>query len=830
MPSFCEIIRATPKNMTLNRIIIVLFFAMSSVWAHAQPDERGLKKGADTAIQKGSTYAIIVGISDYKVVPDLQYADKDAQAFESFLLSEAGGKIPTTNIETFLNENATRTNVGDAISILARKAKSGDRIYFFFAGHGDMEDLTQIENGLLLLHNSPNGNYFGMNDDVLEILDLKRYLSPLAQKGIEMIFIVDACHSGNLKGGVEGVQQTASALASSWGKEYKILSCQPNQLSLESAEWGGGRGLFSLQLEEGIKGLADMDNNGVINMFELQSYIQTNVARYSEGKQIPLISGDLSKPIATVNPVVLAALKKQKAENYPLLAVANTKGSEEKYVDSLDEPGKKLYASFRENLTAKKLIWPIDTNALRDYKLFIWKYAENPLTPVMRRNLAAALNDRFNGIVGPLLKGQTSYSSRDECYYAMMELDSCMNLLGDQHYMFTNLKARKLFMEAMSMTWALSETEYNIGYKPTVLKAISLLEQSATLEPNAAYTLSALGVSYNFVYEFDKANAAFQKYLDLRPNDYYAKYTLGSLYINLKQYAKAEAIFESMIKEYPEITDLKIQLSNVYMEAEKPKEAMVVIEQMVHSEKDRPTGYFFKGLYHSRQNNLDSAIYYYNLTRDAFDGTCRICDNNIGHAFFVHNMFDSAKRYFRMILDADSTEPFANFNLATVQLLEDSVQEAMSGFIRTVQYAPTFTEGFVTNLPLYFEKKYTATDKREIETFKLRSHTFNMQYLAYLSIFYAYMRTPGMITNTENINFLLDLLFNYKQHEALTWYHQACYKSMIKDNASAIQCLEKALKLGYGSYFTLKYDADLEHIRSTPEFKSLIKKYFPAEK
>ena len=134
-----------------------------------------------------------------------------------------------------------------------------------------------------------------MNDDVLEILDLKRYLSPLAQKGIEMIFIVDACHSGNLNGGVQGVQKTASALASSWGREYKILSCQPNQLSLESAEWGGGRGLFSIQMEEWIKGLADTDNDGKITMFELQSYIQANVAKFSEFKQIPLITGDLSK-------------------------------------------------------------------------------------------------------------------------------------------------------------------------------------------------------------------------------------------------------------------------------------------------------------------------------------------------------------------------------------------------------------------------------------------------------------------------------------------------------------------------------------------------------
>ncbi len=110
----------------------------------AQTDERGLKKTTDSTVVKGNTYAIIVGISDYKFVPDLQYAHKDAQSFESFLLSGGGGKVPATNIETFLNENATRTNVGDAISVLARKARTGDRVYFFFAGHGDMEDLRLL--------------------------------------------------------------------------------------------------------------------------------------------------------------------------------------------------------------------------------------------------------------------------------------------------------------------------------------------------------------------------------------------------------------------------------------------------------------------------------------------------------------------------------------------------------------------------------------------------------------------------------------------------------------------------------------------------------------
>lgn len=815
--------------MILKRFSAILLCVISFLQVAAQPGERGLKKTKDSTVAKGNTYAIIIGISDYKVVPDLQYAHKDAEAFQDFLLSDAGGKIPADNIETFLNKDANRPNVGDAISIIARKAKPGDRVWFFFAGHGDMEDLTQIENGLLLLYNSPNGNYFGMNDDVLEILDLKRYLSPLAQRGVEMIFIVDACHSGNLKGGVEGVQQTASALTASWGKEYKILSCQPNQLSLESAEWGGGRGLFSFELEEGLKGLADTNNDGTVSMYELQSYIQTNVAKYSEGKQIPLVSGDLSKPIATVNPVVLAALKKEKAADYPLLAVANTKGNEEIYIDSLDENGKKLYASFNANIKAKQLIWPKDTNAIRDYRLFEKKYAGNPLFSGMRRSLSAALNDRFNGIVSPLLKGETSYSSRDECYYAAAELDSCMKVLGEQHYMYTNIKARKLFMDAMAQTWAMTETEYNIAYKPTVEEAVDLLEQSAKLEPNAAYTLSALGVRYTFLFEYEKANAAFQKYLDLRPNDLTARYTLSVIYSNLKQYDKAREMTEALLIEHPEMIELKYQLANIYQYLGHSAKSLSIINELINIPEQKAGALGQKGVYYARMNQPDSAIIFYQLAKKSFKGNCTYCDNNIGHQYFVSNRYDSAKAYFELALASDSTDPFSNFNLATIELKEGNVQDAMSRFIKTTEYASNSTEGFVSNLDLYFEKEFPDADKTLLNGFKKQLHIFNMQYLGYLSILYAYLRTPGLIDNIENINFIFNLLFNYKQHEAITWYHHACYNAMKKDTAAALKDIEKSLQLGYGNYFTLKYDADLSPVRQVPAFKMLLKKYFPAE-
>lgn len=795
---------------------------------HAQiRNNRGVDLGADSTTVTGNTYAIIIGISQYKLVPSLQYAHKDAQAFEDFLLSDAGGRVPKANIETFLNENANRNNVADAISIIARKAKPGDRVYFFFAGHGDMEDLTQIENGLLLLYNSPHGNYFGMKDDVLEILDLKRYLSPLSQRGTEMIFIVDACHSGNLKGGVEGVQQTASALAASWGKEYKILSCQPNQLSLESKEWGGGRGLFSLQMEEGMKGLADKNNDGKISFSELQRYITDQVATFSEEKQIPVVTGDLSKPFVIVDPVILSSLKKQKAENYPILAVANTKGSEEKYVDSLDPSDRKIYLSFKQNLEDKKLIWPKDTNALFDYRVFVKRNKDNPLTPAMRRNLAAALNERFNVIVGPLLKGETSYSTRDECYYAAAELDSCLSLLGEQHYMFRNLKARKLYMNAMSQIWALSENEYNISWNPTIVKAIKYLEESAVLEPNAAYTLGALGISYSFMFEYDKADKAFQKYLDLRPNDLSANYSMGLIYNKLKQYDKAEEIFENLIKEYPENLLFKEQLANTYTYNGKNKKALAIIDEMIASEDGKAHGYFDKGVYFSRLSQPDSAVYFYKKAKVVNSNFSAISDNNIGHVFFVVNQLDSARKYFNAALASDSTYPHAHFNLGVIAEKEGNLSEAMNQFIQTVNYATASQEGFITNLQLYFGKTYSANDKIAYSDFKKKAYTVNMQYSSYVSILYAYIRVPGLIDSTANINSVFDLLFNYKQDDVWTWYHHACWKSLLGDKAATLNSLEKAMKLGFGDYFMLTNDNDLSFIRTTPDFLAMLKKYFP---
>jgi uncharacterized caspase-like protein/Tfp pilus assembly protein PilF len=791
-------------------LIICSFFLLGM--CNAQQGKRGaVENPEDNDIQPVNTYAIIIGISDYKVVPHLQYAHKDAKAFEAFLLSDAGGKVPKSNIETFINERATRTNVGDAISIVRSKAKPHDRVYFFFAGHGDMEDLKQAENGLLLLYNSPNGNYFGMTDDVLQILNLKMYLSPLAEQGIEMVFIIDACHSGNLTGGIAGVRQTGLALMGSWGREYKILSCQPAQLSLESEAYGGGRGLFSLEFEEGVKGLADADSNGMVSMFELQSYVQANVAKFSENKQIPLITGDLSKSFFKVDPKILAELKKQKAKNYPMLAPVNTKGSLDKYLDSLDPFFKKIYFSFNQNLIDKKLVWPIDTNAFKVIS--------------MRRELAAALTNRFNIIVEPQLKGEPSYATRDECYYAAMELDSCLQLLGSQHYMYPNLKARKLYMNAMAITWGLDETQYNIGLKPQVEKSIQLLEESEKLEPNVSYTLSALGTRYIFVYEYDKAFQSFQKFLDLRPKDFYAKYSLALLFTKLKQYDKAIDLLKKLIIERTDFLGLHTMLFDAYVKNNNVKEALAYARH-IKTSVDVLTGNFCIGLLYAQTAKVDSAVYYYKKCGQILPN-CTVCYNNIGVVYFVNNKIDSATKYFKLARLSDTADAFPHFNLATIDARNADYSAAINGFSRSLELSPSFKEGFVNHLDLYFNKQYTNTSTKAFHDFSFTTFNFDMQYLNYTSILYCILRDTANTYKEGVLDKIFVLMHNYKNHDVFTWYHNACYKALKNDKNAALESIQKALELGFGSYYMLTNDRDLALIQNTSEFKTLLHKYFP---
>jgi hypothetical protein len=85
------------------------------------------------------TFAMIMGISTYKFIRPLSFADSDAELFRDFLKSGGGGKLPDSNIYFLKNEEAKAANflVKGMSWLRNRNLKAGDRLYIYLAGHGD---------------------------------------------------------------------------------------------------------------------------------------------------------------------------------------------------------------------------------------------------------------------------------------------------------------------------------------------------------------------------------------------------------------------------------------------------------------------------------------------------------------------------------------------------------------------------------------------------------------------------------------------------------------------------------------------------------------------
>jgi Caspase domain len=75
-----------------------------------------------------STSAFVVGISDYqdKNIPDLKYADKDAEAFANYLRSNAGGKLDNEHMKVLINQQATMAQLAIALDWMIENAKEND--------------------------------------------------------------------------------------------------------------------------------------------------------------------------------------------------------------------------------------------------------------------------------------------------------------------------------------------------------------------------------------------------------------------------------------------------------------------------------------------------------------------------------------------------------------------------------------------------------------------------------------------------------------------------------------------------------------------------------
>jgi hypothetical protein len=234
--------------------------------------------------QQPRIFAVVVGCADYKKSNlDLRFSDDDAYRFYAYLKSCEGGAVPDENIAVLVDEAATKNNIIQTMNDIFSKASANDLLMFYFSGHGAENafcptDITDQYNSLLL------------HSEVKAVF--KKY--PARYK----ICYADACYSGSIYQGtptsspvVSGPAETSVAI---------MMSSKNTETSQENSKMR--QGAFTYYLIKGLKGSADRDNDKIINLGELFTYVKGNVLNFTKNSQTPVIEGNASRdmPLAVI--------------------------------------------------------------------------------------------------------------------------------------------------------------------------------------------------------------------------------------------------------------------------------------------------------------------------------------------------------------------------------------------------------------------------------------------------------------------------------------------------------------------------------------------------
>ncbi|MBL7797274.1 MAG: caspase family protein, partial [Saprospiraceae bacterium] len=234
-------------------------------------------------------YAVIVGVSRYTAMPSLRFTDDDAYHIYSFLKSPEGGALNEEQIAVLVDDDATRENILRTMRKFFLKADENDVVLFFFSGHG-------LE-GCFLPTDFDGHNNKLRHEEVKNIL--------MQSQAKHKLCIADACHSGTLSYGLAAkgpapvsVDKYYKAFEESSGGIALLMSSKGEELSLE--DHGLRQGIFTYYLLRGMKGAANANNDNIVTIRELYSYVRIKVREYTANVQTPVLTGlyDDNMPVA----------------------------------------------------------------------------------------------------------------------------------------------------------------------------------------------------------------------------------------------------------------------------------------------------------------------------------------------------------------------------------------------------------------------------------------------------------------------------------------------------------------------------------------------------
>lgn len=278
----------------------------------AESLKQSLSIRCDAPPRKPDLYVVAVGISDYVDGRfRLTYADKDARDLAA-LLEGKWERFGAVKVLRILNRDATRENILKAAEFL-KPCRVDDAVVLFFAGHGLLDaklDYYFATADIDFADPTKRGLPYEAIEELLDVTHARRKL-----------LLMDTCHSGELdKDDIQVAKAekkpegsvTARAIRNGLTPDVKpklgltnssqllqgmfadlrrgtgavvVASAGGAEYALESPEWKNG--VFTHAVLRGLKGEADRNKDGRVQVSELRDFVEQEVKRLTGGRQSP---------------------------------------------------------------------------------------------------------------------------------------------------------------------------------------------------------------------------------------------------------------------------------------------------------------------------------------------------------------------------------------------------------------------------------------------------------------------------------------------------------------------------------------------------------------
>ncbi|MBC8048980.1 MAG: caspase family protein, partial [Chitinophagales bacterium] len=156
-------------------------------------------------------YALSVGVDDYDHERPLRGAVADALDIRKAAMA-MGAKRATV----LLDREATRDRVQAELAAMLRDAKKSDTLIFSYAGYGTQEadaaplDESDGRDEVFLFSGFDRNKAATRNSHRLLDDDIYLWLKQAGGKGVKVMFVADACHSGAMTRNVDGGDRMAA--------------------------------------------------------------------------------------------------------------------------------------------------------------------------------------------------------------------------------------------------------------------------------------------------------------------------------------------------------------------------------------------------------------------------------------------------------------------------------------------------------------------------------------------------------------------------------------------------------------------------------------------